>query len=92
MAGTFGTNEAGEIVKPCPMAEKPIQHWIEILVLGEDDLPVSYQEVRITLPDGTVVKSYSDQNGLARVDGIETAGNCQFTFPQLDKDAWGKKG
>ena len=41
----------------------------------------------ITLPDGTVAQGTLDNNGFARVDGIDP-GSCQITFPNLDTEAW----
>jgi type VI secretion system secreted protein VgrG len=67
------------------------KHWIEIELLDEDGNPVSGEPYRITLPDGsTVAEGTLDHKGQARVDHID-AGNCQVTFPRLDKDAWSPK-
>ncbi|MCA9312044.1 MAG: type VI secretion system tip protein VgrG, partial [Phycisphaerales bacterium] len=65
--------------------------WIEIELVDEDDQPVPGEKYRITLPDGsTVAEGTLDQDGFARVDGIEEPGNCKVTFPNLDKEAWEK--
>lgn len=61
--------------------------WIEIELIDEEDNPVPGEKYAITLPDGSVAKGTLDQNGFARVDGIDP-GTCQITFPDLDKDAW----
>jgi hypothetical protein len=63
--------------------------WIEIQMLNEGKKPVVGQSYRITLPDETVAEGTLDQNGLARIEGIEP-GDCKVTFPKLDKNAWEK--
>jgi hypothetical protein len=74
----------------CPQKSTSSQrvHWIEIELVGEDNSPVPWEPYRITLPNGDVVRGYLDRNGRARVNGIESAGNCTITFPDLDKDLW----
>jgi type VI secretion system secreted protein VgrG len=62
--------------------------WIEIQLVGEDGKPIPGEPYKITLPDGTTVADGTlDDKGFARVDNIDP-GNCQVTFPNLDKDAW----
>jgi type VI secretion system secreted protein VgrG len=62
--------------------------WIEIELVDEEGEPVPGERYRITLPDGeTVATGTTDQNGMARVSGIDP-GTCKITFPDLDKDAW----
>ena len=61
--------------------------WIEIELVDEEDEPVPGEKYKITLPDGSVAQGTLDQNGFARVEGIDS-GTCQITFPKLDKDAW----
>ncbi len=63
--------------------------WIEIVLKDEDGNPVPGEPYRITLPDGSVSEGTLDQNGFARVDGIDP-GTCEVTFPNLDKDTWDK--
>ena len=69
--------------------EEQKKSWIEIELVGEDDKPIPGEKYRITLPDDSVANGTLDQNGFARVDGIEP-GTCKVTFPDLDKDAWEK--
>ena len=71
-------------------AEKKETSWIEIELVGEDDKGIPGEPYRITMPDGTVHNGTLDQDGVARVEGMEP-GTCKVTFPQLDKDAWEKK-
>jgi type VI secretion system secreted protein VgrG len=60
--------------------------WIEIELLDEEGEPVPGERYRITLPDGSTVEGTLDQNGFARVDGIDP-GNCEVSFPDLDQDS-----
>jgi type VI secretion system secreted protein VgrG len=69
--------------------QKP--HWIEIQLFDSENNPVPGEPYQITLPDNTIAEGSLDEKGLARVDGIEEAGNCQITFPNRDKDAWQPK-
>lgn len=63
--------------------------WIEIEMLDEADQPVPGMKYEVKLPDGTVATGVTDGKGYARVDGCEE-GNCEITFPDLDKGAWEK--
>jgi type VI secretion system secreted protein VgrG len=67
---------------------KTKEHWIEIKLVDDDGNPVPGEPYKITLPDGTTVADGTlDDKGLARVDNIDP-GNCQVTFPNLDKKDW----
>ena len=78
----------GEVVAPCPSdpPEKP-KSWIAIELVGEDDKPIPGVAYRLTLTDGSTQEGTLDDQGSARVDGIDP-GTCVVTFPDLDKDAW----
>jgi type VI secretion system secreted protein VgrG len=65
--------------------------WIEIKLMDEDDQPVPGEEYLVTLPDGSTVASGTlDENGFAKVEGIENPGNCKITFPKRDGRSWKK--
>ncbi len=49
--------------------------------------PVAGVAYEMKLPDGTKATGTTDENGVARVAGIDP-GSCEITFPQLDKEAW----
>ncbi len=66
--------------------EKPV-HWIEVQMLGDDDKPVGLV-CWITRPDGQRLERVTDRQGLVRVDGLEDAGQCEVTFPNLDTKTW----
>jgi type VI secretion system secreted protein VgrG len=61
--------------------------WVEIQLVGEDGKPIPDEPYRLTLPDGSVEEGTLDDKGLARIEGFER-GECQVTFPELDKEAW----
>jgi hypothetical protein len=62
-------------------------HFVEVEMVGEDGKGVTGIEYLLTLPDGTEISGYTNSLGLIRIDGVDT-GNCQITFPTLDKEAW----
>jgi hypothetical protein len=64
--------------------------WIEIELVGEDDKPIVGEPYRMTMADGSEKNGTLDENGFARVEGMEP-GTVKVTFPNLDKDAWEKK-
>lgn len=78
---------------PAPEHE-PVQneivetHTVEIELLDAEDNPVPGEPYRITLPDGTVKTGTLDDQGRARIVGIEQAGTCQVCFYQRDAAAW----
>jgi len=62
--------------------------WIEIELVGMDDMPIAGMPYEIILPDGkTVDKGTTDSYGKAKLTGI-SSGNCQISFPELDGAAW----
>lgn len=69
-------------------SDKKKLHWVEIELKLEDGKPVAGEPYQITLPDGTVASGTLDEKGLARIDGLPNAGECQVTFPKRDKTAW----
>ena len=59
-------------------------------LVDEADQPVAGERYEVTMPDGSVAKGSLDGEGFARIDGIDPPGECQITWPDLDKDAWKK--
>ena len=89
-SGKYGTTPVTPYKPPAEGEEEEEKtSWIEIELVDEDDQPVTGEKYEITLPDGRVAKGTTDNKGLARIDKIDP-GNCQITFPDLDKDAWEK--
>lgn len=63
--------------------------WIEIEIVGEDDVGIPGEAFKITTPDGRVVSGTTGPDGVAKVIGLDP-GTCKVTFPNLDKEAWEK--
>lgn len=63
--------------------------WIEIVMVGEDNSPVTDVKYRITLPNSEVREGSLDGTGKVRIDNIPP-GQCEVTFPELDTEAWSK--
>jgi hypothetical protein len=78
----FSAQDAGRTAEDCG---KPT--WIEIQLIGEDNKPTPGAKYRIKMPDGSVREGTLDREGVAGFDGI-SAGECEVSFPELDKDAW----
>jgi hypothetical protein len=64
-------------------------HWIEIELVDMAGAPVPSERYEISTPDGAKVSGRLGSDGRARVDGIEKPGECEISFPDLDRDAWG---
>jgi hypothetical protein len=67
--------------------KKKKSSWIAIKMVDEQSKPVIGMVYRITLPDETVTEGTLDEEGSARIEGIDP-GDCKVTFPTLDQDAW----
>ncbi len=63
-------------------------HWLEIELVDEMEQPVPGEPFEIRLPNGKMVKSSLDANGLSRIDGIKQPGWCYVCFPRLDLASW----
>jgi hypothetical protein len=64
-------------------------HWIAIHLIDEKGRPVSGEDFKITLPDGTVVEGNLDGKGRAKITGIDS-GSCKVSFPNRDTKDWKK--
>jgi hypothetical protein len=86
-SGKYGSTK----VKLHNPTEKDIEEksWIEIEMVDEEDEPVTGEKYKITLPDDSIAQGTLDNNGFARVEGVDP-GTCKVTFPELDKDTWEK--
>lgn len=76
-----GTSEPPEERRPAGTS------WVEIEMVDEADEPVAGERYRVECADGSIVEGTLDQNGFARVEGIEP-GTCRIRFPRLDTEAW----
>ncbi|HYM75191.1 MAG TPA: hypothetical protein VE377_04365 [Candidatus Dormibacteraeota bacterium] len=83
----FGANPPGTAVHPCSPQNQVVTYWLEIELIGEDDLPIPWARYSVALPNGETTTGYLDGDGYARFEQLPAAGTCQVTFPELDKDA-----
>lgn len=71
-----------EPVDPVPA---PTETWIEVHLKRVDGTPVSGERYSVKLPDGTVQEGTTNAAGSARIEHIEPAGICDWSFPDLDR-------
>jgi len=90
--GGGAAGAAGEAPSHDPNSEenKEKTHWVEVQLLDDAGAPITSEAVEVTLPDGTVSSGTTDEKGVYRIEHIDP-GNCDITFPNLDKDAWEPK-
>lgn len=70
---------------PKPYKPDPAKtHWVEIELVDQDGNPLPGKRYRIKTPENMLSESYTDENGKARLEGID-AGTCEITFPELDE-------
>jgi hypothetical protein len=70
--------------------ERPV-YWIEIELAGEDGTPIPDAAYRVTPNGKAPIEGRLDQDGWARVDGLDSADLCEVVFPELDREAWERK-
>jgi hypothetical protein len=68
-------------------AEPKPKTWVEVVLVGEDDRPISGKRYMIKLPDGSVRSGFLNQRGTVRLAEIDP-GDVEIRFPELDQDAW----
>lgn len=84
MATMSNQRGGSDVVQPCPLA----MQWIEVVLVGEDDLPVAGVAYRVCDAGGKVVSEGTlDATGRARVEALR-GGIYDVSFPTLDRDAW----
>jgi type VI secretion system secreted protein VgrG len=82
--GKYGSTPATPHKSDSSESDPAKKSWIELQLLREDDgKPVTSERYKITLPDGSVAEGTTDNEGLARLDGIDP-GQCKIQFPNLD--------
>lgn len=69
------------VVMPCD------RHWIEIVLLDEDEQPVPGAAYEVRLPDGSALNGSLNDKGRAWIKSI-LAGTCEVIFPGRDNDSW----
>jgi hypothetical protein len=87
---TGGTSDSSSSSTDNSQQNQP-KTYIEIKLEDTEGRPVAGESYKVTLPDGqTVAEGTLDQNGFARIDGVDP-GQCQVTFPNMDKTVWDPK-
>jgi hypothetical protein len=84
VSGLGGGEDPGDVDPVDPVAPAEVKHWVEVALRDPDGHPVRFARYRIELPDGTVAEGSLDGAGVARVAGLDAAGDCKISFPQLD--------
>jgi uncharacterized Zn-binding protein involved in type VI secretion len=68
----------------------PTSVFIEVLLKDKGGFGVANTIFQLETPDGQIIRSVTDGNGLGRVEGIQP-GNHKITFPDLPPDGVKKK-
>ena len=78
-----------EGTEPAPPREHQAEAltWIEVQLVDEVGAPVAGARYEITLPDGSTRRGILNAQGVTHLRGIDP-GVCEFTFTELDTDAW----
>jgi hypothetical protein len=84
LAPTKRKEEKGE---RAPLREE--KTWFGIELVDDDDppKPVAFKRYRVELADGSSREGMLDQNGQARIVGIDP-GACKVSFPDLHGEDW----
>lgn len=70
---------------PKPYKPDPAKtHWVEIELVDQEGNPLPGKRYTIKTPDNQLAESYTDEQGKARLEGIDS-GSCEISFPELDE-------
>lgn len=72
---------------PPPADDRPEKTWVEIQLLDPDGEPVGGAKYRLKITDGSVREGTLNDEGKARVNGIDP-GSCTVWFPDFDAKEW----
>ncbi len=67
-----------------PPRDVPPVHWVEVLMVDEEDEPLAGVMCEVEAPDGSKKTGWTNDAGMLRVDGMVAAGNCKIRFPKFD--------
>ncbi len=85
-AGSSTATPAAATSPAAPVAAD-LKDWIEIRLVDDQGEPVSGEDYRVELPDGSLRTGRLDADGRARLTGI-ARGACRVSFPFLDATSW----
>jgi len=83
----LGTSQIGDMEEEKNEEEQEPTHWIEIHLKDPNGNPVPDEEYRVKLPDDSIVSGRLDDEGKARIEGVQP-GQCEVNFPQIHGDEW----
>ena len=72
---------------PPPSDNKPEKTWVEIRLVDQDGNPIPAARYKLKITDGSVREGALDDDGRARVAGIDP-GSCTVWFPDYDGKEW----
>jgi len=73
----------GELVEQAPDPE----HWVEVVLVDMQGDGISGERYELTTPDGKLHEGTTGAGGVVRL-ASSVSGGCEFTFPDLDENAW----
>ena len=68
--------------------EEKKKAWFGLELVDQDGEPIPNEKYKVELPDGSTREGTLDAKGKARIDGIDPAGSCKVSFPDLDAADW----
>lgn len=63
--------------------------WVSFQFKYENGDPIANEPYKAKLPGGTEREGRTDPGGNVRIEGVKK-GNCEITFPRIDKGEWRK--
>lgn len=87
-AGTHHERNALTIELPSlPRASKPApdESFIAVRLIDQQGSPVLGRAFQVELPDGSLIKGFTDRDGFGRVRGFTKDGLAKVSFPEIDE-------
>lgn len=80
----LAVTDLADLAPPEEPVEAPEKYWVEVRMVDSDGEALVDAPCRIERPDGVVVESATNSQGLLRVEDIASLGECKVTFPKLE--------
>lgn len=74
--------------KEIPGVDFKKETFIEFQLLDADDKPVSGEDYKVELPDGTIKTGKTDGEGVARFEPVQGGGGGYIQFPNREDPEW----